>query len=33
MNMRNMVGTTFKNGSFLEEKGIEVSAQGKFEML
>ena len=33
MNMKNMVGTEFKNGSFLEQNGIEISTQGKFEML
>jgi hypothetical protein len=33
MNMKNLQGTDFENGSFMKANGIEVSAQGKFEML
>lgn len=33
MNMKNLEGTEFANGSFIEADGIEISAQGKFEML
>ena len=33
MNMKNMEGTEFKNGSVLSANNIEISSQGKFEML
>lgn len=33
MNMKNLQGCDFDNGSFIKTNGIEISAQGKFEML
>lgn len=33
MNMKNMQGEEFVNGSYIETDGISVSSQGKFEML
>ena len=31
--MKNLQGSDFTNGSFIETDGIEISSQGKFEML